>query len=185
MENNSSFFLKGISSGMFFDLTFLTTQDAPQLQALDQIPPLQPSKSGREKVTSIVHHQVKAGGIAAYSESGVVRSLDVFSKAPFIKLKGYIKLNSFPNKLSRVRLHVHCAKGFPDMPEIYPTVLALCLWEFETAPMLIPAGLQIHLCFHSLITFSSSYVWDSFIENRYLVSLRVRTKDSSGAELCR
>ena len=132
----------------------------------------------------MVQYQVKAGSIAAHSESGVVRSLDLFSKALCIKLKEYIKLNSFPNKLNHVRLHFHYRKGFPDIAEIYPTVLALCLWEFEAVAILIPPGLQIYLCFHSLITFFSSYVWDSLIENPSLVSLRVRTKDSSGAELC-
>lgn len=40
MEDNSSFFLKGICSGMFFDLTFLATEDAPDLQDLDETPPL-------------------------------------------------------------------------------------------------------------------------------------------------
>lgn len=37
IKNNPSFSLKGISSGMFFDLTFLTTEGAPQLQVLDEI----------------------------------------------------------------------------------------------------------------------------------------------------
>lgn len=32
--------------------------------------------------------------------------------------------------------------------------------------------------FHSLIASFSSCVWDSLIENQYLVSLRIRTKDS-------
>lgn len=127
---------------------------------------------------------MKAGGIAAYSESGEVKSLDLFIKALFIKLKEYIKLNGFPNKLNYVRLRFHYAKGFPDTAEIYPTVLALCLWDFERAAILSPPGVQIYLCFHSLITSFSSYVWDSLIENRYLGSLRIRTKDSFGAELC-
>lgn len=46
-----------------------------------------------------------------------------------------------------MRLHFHFAMGFPDIAEICPIILVLCLWEFETAAMLIPLGLQIYLCF--------------------------------------
>lgn len=96
MENNSSFSLKGISSGECLDKTFLTIQDAPQLQAQDQIPPLEPWES--EKATVVVQYQGKAGGIAACSESGVVTSLDLSRKAVLIKLKGYIKVRIINKK---------------------------------------------------------------------------------------
>lgn len=122
---------------------------------------------------------MEAGGIAACSGSGMGSSVHLFSTALFIKLKGYIKLSGFPNQLNHVRPRF----PYANRAGIYLTVPALCLWESGTAAILVPPGLQIHLV-SVTESFFSSRVWDSLIENRYLVSLRIRTKDSSGAELC-
>lgn len=76
----------------------------------------------REKLISIVEYQMKVGGFSAYSKSMMVRSLDIQQNL-FIKLEVYTKLNSFLKEPNCMRLH------FPDITEIYPRVLALCLWE--------------------------------------------------------